>query len=67
MSRTMETRLVRLEGVASPCVLVLPPGGLPRTTSGKVQRHACREAYVDGRFASAAAPDAPVPVAAAGS
>ena len=29
-------------------VLFLAPGGLPRTSSGKVQRHACRAGYERG-------------------
>jgi len=29
-------------------VVLLKPGALPRTTSGKLQRHACRRAYMDG-------------------
>jgi acyl-CoA synthetase (AMP-forming)/AMP-acid ligase II len=30
----------------------LRPGGIPRTSSGKIQRHACRLAYLDGTFRS---------------
>lgn len=26
-------------------VVLLPPGGVPRTTSGKIQRHLCRQAF----------------------
>ena len=29
-------------------VVLVPPGGLPRTTSGKLQRHACRAAWLAG-------------------
>ncbi|HYG63041.1 MAG TPA: AMP-binding protein, partial [Thermoanaerobaculia bacterium] len=29
-------------------VVLLKPGGLPKTSSGKVQRHACRAGYLDG-------------------
>jgi acyl-CoA synthetase (AMP-forming)/AMP-acid ligase II len=33
-------------GVAVSTVLLLRPGAIPKTTSGKVQRHACRTAYL---------------------
>ncbi|HEX2224310.1 MAG TPA: AMP-binding protein, partial [Thermoanaerobaculia bacterium] len=33
-------------------VVALRPGGLPRTSSGKLQRHACRAAYQSGRWES---------------
>jgi len=29
-------------------VLLVRPGGLPRTTSGKIQRFACRRDYLTG-------------------
>jgi acyl-CoA synthetase (AMP-forming)/AMP-acid ligase II len=41
-------------GLAVHAVLLLPPGGVPRTTSGKVRRGACRQAYLDGALAQAA-------------
>ncbi len=31
-------------------LILLAPGQLPKTSSGKIQRHACREAYLAGRF-----------------
>jgi acyl-CoA synthetase (AMP-forming)/AMP-acid ligase II len=31
-------------------MVFLRPGGIPRTSSGKIQRHACRRAYLDGTF-----------------
>jgi acyl-CoA synthetase (AMP-forming)/AMP-acid ligase II len=31
-------------------VLLVPPGALPKTTSGKQQRHACRQRFLDGTF-----------------
>jgi acyl-CoA synthetase (AMP-forming)/AMP-acid ligase II len=31
-------------------MVFLRPGGIPRTSSGKIQRHACRRAYLDGAF-----------------
>ena len=31
-------------------VVIVPPGGLPRTPNGKLQRHACRQRFLDGSF-----------------
>ena len=36
-------------------LLLLRPGSLPRTTSGKVQRNRCREAYLSGSLTAAVA------------
>ncbi len=33
-------------------VLLLLPGGLPKTSSGKVQRHRCRQLYLEGGFSA---------------
>ncbi|WP_433463203.1 hypothetical protein [Spirillospora sp. CA-128828] len=30
--------------------VLIEPGGLPRTSSGKIARSACRLAYLDGRL-----------------
>ena len=32
--------------------LLLKPGSLPKTSSGKIQRHACRTEYLAGNFAN---------------
>jgi acyl-CoA synthetase (AMP-forming)/AMP-acid ligase II len=32
-------------------IVLAPPGAVPKTTSGKVRRKACREAYLDGSLA----------------
>jgi amino acid adenylation domain-containing protein len=43
-------------------VVLIRAGTLPKTTSGKVQRHACRAAYLEGRLEGvAAAVAAPAP------
>ncbi|HSK75277.1 MAG TPA: AMP-binding protein, partial [Thermoanaerobaculia bacterium] len=52
-------------------VVLVPPGGVPRTTSGKVQRRACRDLYLQGELravsrsrlstAEAAEPEAALP------
>src|SRR5262249_24745817 len=31
-------------------VVLIKPGTIPKTTSGKIQRHACRKRYLDGRL-----------------
>jgi len=31
-------------------VLLLKPGDIPKTSSGKLQRHACRQSYLEGRL-----------------
>ena len=31
-------------------VVLVGPGGVPRTTSGKVQRRACRTLYLEGKL-----------------
>jgi acyl-CoA synthetase (AMP-forming)/AMP-acid ligase II len=48
-------------------VLVLPPGGVPKTSSGKLQRYACRRMYLDGDGTAFGAPPTeggaqPIPV-----
>jgi len=42
-------------GVALQALLLVKPGAVPRTTSGKVQRHLCRRLYLEGGFAPLAA------------
>jgi acyl-CoA synthetase (AMP-forming)/AMP-acid ligase II len=34
-------------------VVLVPPGTVPKTTSGKVRRHACKELYASGRIGTA--------------
>ncbi|HEX4966052.1 MAG TPA: amino acid adenylation domain-containing protein [Thermoanaerobaculia bacterium] len=36
-------------------VVLLRPGSIPKTSSGKIQRHACRAGYLDGTLAVVAA------------
>lgn len=33
-------------------VKLIRPGTLPKTTSGKIQRHACKQAYLEGKLAT---------------
>jgi acyl-CoA synthetase (AMP-forming)/AMP-acid ligase II len=37
-------------GLAPHVIVVTPPGGIPRTSSGKVQRWLCRDMFVSGRL-----------------
>ncbi|MGH3746244.1 MAG: amino acid adenylation domain-containing protein [Micromonosporaceae bacterium] len=48
--------------VSVSAVILLPRGRIPKTSSGKIQRHACREAYLDGRFPATWSEPAPGPV-----
>ncbi|HEU4408800.1 MAG TPA: condensation domain-containing protein [Polyangiaceae bacterium] len=52
-------------GVRLRSVVLLAPGALPKTSSGKVQRRACREAYEAGLLPALARDDAAGPPAAA--
>ncbi|MER6447514.1 amino acid adenylation domain-containing protein [Streptomyces venezuelae] len=40
--------LARIHGVTARTVLVVPPGTITKTSSGKVQRYAARDRYLDG-------------------
>ncbi len=46
VERAVRDRVFRTEGVRIDEWVPLRPGGLPRTTSGKPRRSACREAYL---------------------
>jgi acyl-CoA synthetase (AMP-forming)/AMP-acid ligase II len=46
--RAIRGALVREHDVRADTVVLLRSGGLPRTTSGKLQRHACRAALLAG-------------------
>ncbi|MCI0466647.1 MAG: AMP-binding protein, partial [Beijerinckiaceae bacterium] len=35
-------------GLAPGEIVLVPPGAIPKTTSGKIRRRACRKAYLDG-------------------
>ena len=43
--------VARTHGIRAHGIVLLPPGALPRTTSGKIKRRTCREAYLNGDFA----------------
>jgi acyl-CoA synthetase (AMP-forming)/AMP-acid ligase II len=46
--RAIRRAVAEEHGVAVHAAALLRPGGLPRTSSGKVQRHACRAAFLAG-------------------
>jgi acyl-CoA synthetase (AMP-forming)/AMP-acid ligase II/acyl carrier protein len=48
--RSIERMATGMTGLSPFDVLILPPMGLPRTTSGKLQRVKCRETYHEGLF-----------------
>jgi acyl-CoA synthetase (AMP-forming)/AMP-acid ligase II len=45
--------VVEAHDVPVHAVVLLPPGGVPRTTSGKIQRHLCRQAFEARTFQAA--------------
>jgi acyl transferase domain-containing protein/acyl-coenzyme A synthetase/AMP-(fatty) acid ligase/NAD(P)-dependent dehydrogenase (short-subunit alcohol dehydrogenase family)/acyl carrier protein len=42
--------VVNGHGVGPSTIALVKRGGIPKTTSGKLQRRACRQAYLDGRL-----------------
>ncbi|GAA2848123.1 fatty acyl-AMP ligase [Streptosporangium fragile] len=48
--RAARRALATHHGVEPHDLVLVPPGALPRTTSGKVRRGTCRERYLDGAF-----------------
>jgi acyl-CoA synthetase (AMP-forming)/AMP-acid ligase II len=46
--RAIQHALVADHDVGADAVVLVRPGSLPRTTSGKLQRHACRQAFLAG-------------------
>jgi acyl-CoA synthetase (AMP-forming)/AMP-acid ligase II len=44
-------------GIRASDVVLLQPGTLPRTTSGKLRRHKARDLYVAGKLAVLSEPD----------
>lgn len=42
-------------------IVLIRPGDIPKTSSGKIQRHACRQAFLDGSFEAIAEWQASVP------
>ncbi|MGW5453964.1 long-chain-fatty-acid--AMP ligase FadD32 [Nocardia sp. NPDC003979] len=61
---TVRAAISRRHGVTVRDVLLVPAGSIPRTSSGKIARRACRAAYLDGTlrggYRQQDYPDAPV-------
>jgi 1-acyl-sn-glycerol-3-phosphate acyltransferase len=52
----IETAVADLTGIPPDEVLVVPPGTIPKTSSGKIRRSACREKYLEGELDRRARP-----------
>jgi acyl transferase domain-containing protein/acyl-CoA synthetase (AMP-forming)/AMP-acid ligase II/acyl carrier protein/SAM-dependent methyltransferase len=50
MLETIRTSLGVDHGIRPAAIVLVGPRGVPRTSSGKVRRRACREAYLDGQL-----------------
>ncbi|RYZ40514.1 MAG: amino acid adenylation domain-containing protein, partial [Myxococcaceae bacterium] len=60
-------RLSELHEVQAYAVVLIEPGSLPKTSSGKVQRHACRAAFLGGTLQEVMAWKEPPPEPPSGS
>lgn len=47
-TRAIRQRLAEEHGVRPHAVVLVRPGRVPKTSSGKIQRRGCRQAYLDG-------------------
>ncbi len=50
IARGVEERLADLFGTPADDVVVVPPGAIPKTSSGKLRRSSCREKYLSGEL-----------------
>jgi nonribosomal peptide synthetase protein BlmVI len=50
LAAAVRAEVLRWHGIEPYTLVVLRRGGVPKTTSGKVRRSACRQAYLDGRL-----------------
>ncbi|MCZ7414356.1 fatty acyl-AMP ligase [Streptomyces sp. WMMC897] len=50
----IRTAVTEDHGLAVSAIVLVRPGGIPKTSSGKVQRSACRQAYLSGEFTAVA-------------
>jgi acyl-CoA synthetase (AMP-forming)/AMP-acid ligase II len=48
ITQSIRRSVAEQHGVSVHAVALLRPAGCPRTTSGKIMRHACRSAFLDG-------------------
>ena len=52
---TIRRSIAELHGVLLEAVVLVAPGAIPKTTSGKLQRFACRDAFLSDRLSALAA------------
>lgn len=57
LRRTISQRVTEEIGVPPRDVVLVPPGTVPKTSSGKLQRSACRKMYQAGELGKAPEPD----------
>jgi acyl carrier protein len=50
LTATVLERVTTTIGIPPDLVLLVPPGTIPKTSSGKLRRSACRQAYLDGEL-----------------
>ncbi len=48
LAATLRQAIAEQHQLGTYAVLVLKPGAIPKTSSGKIQRHACRNGFLDG-------------------
>lgn len=54
LAKAATAAIVAEHGFAPRTILFVGAGVIPRTTSGKIRRHGCRDAYMEGRLTEAA-------------
>ncbi len=59
LAKAAAAAVVAEHGFAPSAIVMVEPGVIPRTTSGKIRRQACRDAYLQGRLVQAAEACAP--------
>lgn len=59
IAKAVKAAVARDHGVPAGDLVLVAPNSVPRTSSGKVQRRACRQAYLDGGLRPARARPAP--------
>lgn len=52
LNAMVNERILNAVGVPADLICLVPPGSVPKTSSGKIARSACREAYLKGRLTS---------------
>ena len=50
--RSIRRAVAEEHDVRAHSIVLLKPGSLPRTPSGKLQRHVCRSSFLDGTLAN---------------